>query len=52
MSRTDTSDWPCTIARSANVLGDAWNLLIMRQACRGARRFDEFRRMWSERLRF
>jgi DNA-binding HxlR family transcriptional regulator len=43
MSRTDTSDWPCTIARSANVLGDAWNLLIMRQACRGARRFDDFR---------
>jgi len=43
MSRTDTSDWPCTIARSANVLGDAWNLLIMRQACLGARRFDEFR---------
>lgn len=43
MSRTDTSAWPCTIARSADVLGDGWNLLIIRQACLGARRFDEFR---------
>lgn len=43
MSRTDTSGWPCTIARSAHVLGDAWNLLILRQACLGTRRFEEFR---------
>ncbi|MCB0976156.1 MAG: helix-turn-helix transcriptional regulator [Acidimicrobiales bacterium] len=42
MKRTDTSDWPCTIARSASVLGDHWNLLIIRQACLGTRRFDEF----------
>lgn len=42
MKRTDTSDWPCTIARSASVLGDHWNLLIMRQACLGTRRFDDF----------
>jgi DNA-binding HxlR family transcriptional regulator len=42
MKRTDTSGWPCTIARSANVLGDHWNLLIMRQACLGTRRFDDF----------
>lgn len=42
MSRTDTSGWPCTIARSADVLGDGWNLLIIRQACLGNRRFDEF----------
>jgi DNA-binding HxlR family transcriptional regulator len=42
VKRTDTSDWPCTIARSANVLGDHWNLLIMRQACLGTRRFDDF----------
>lgn len=41
MKRTDTSDWPCTIARSAAVLGDHWNLLIIRQACLGTRRFDE-----------
>jgi DNA-binding HxlR family transcriptional regulator len=42
MKRTDTSDWPCTIARSVNVLGDHWNLLIIRQACLGTRRFDDF----------
>lgn len=42
MSRTDTSQWPCTIARAADLLGDGWNLLIVRQACLGARRFEEF----------
>ncbi len=42
MKRVDTSDWPCTIARSAAVLGDHWNLLIIRQACLGTRRFDDF----------
>ena len=42
MKRTDTSSWPCTIARSANLLGDRWNLLIIRQACLGTRRFDDF----------
>ncbi|MFZ1490960.1 MAG: helix-turn-helix domain-containing protein [Ilumatobacteraceae bacterium] len=44
MKRTDTSAWPCTIARSAAVLGDHWNLLIVRQACLGTRRFDDFQR--------
>lgn len=42
MKRTDTSDWPCTIARSAAVLGDHWNLLLIRQACLGKRRFNGF----------
>lgn len=42
VKRTDTSAWPCPIARSANVLGDHWNLLIVRQACLGTRRFDDF----------
>lgn len=44
MKRTDTSEWPCTIARAAAVLGDHWNLLIIRQACLGTRRFDDFQR--------
>ena len=44
MKRTDTSGWPCTIARTANVLGDVWNLLILRQACLGTRRFEAFQR--------
>ena len=42
VKRTDTSDWPCTIARSAAVLGDHWNILLIRQACLGTRRFEEF----------
>jgi DNA-binding HxlR family transcriptional regulator len=42
VKRTDTSGWPCTIARSAAVLGDHWNLLLLRQACMGTRRFDDF----------
>ncbi len=42
MKRVDTSEWPCTIARSAAVLGDHWNLLLIRQACLGMRRFDDF----------
>ena len=44
MKRTTTADWPCTIARSADVLGDHWNLLLVRQACLGTRRFDDFQR--------
>jgi DNA-binding HxlR family transcriptional regulator len=42
MQRTDTSAWPCTIARSASILGDHWNLLLIRQACTGTRRFGDF----------
>jgi len=44
VSRTDTSSWPCTIARAADVLGDGWILLVMRQACLGTRRFEDFQR--------
>ena len=57
MKRTDTSSWPCTIARSVDVLGDHWNLLLIREACLGTRRFDDFqaalgigRNMLSQRL--
>jgi DNA-binding HxlR family transcriptional regulator len=45
MKRTDTSAWPCTIARSADILGDHWNLLLIRQACLGTRRFEDFQRV-------
>lgn len=40
--RTDTSSWPCSIAQAVDALGDGWTLLIVREACLGARRFDEF----------
>src|SRR6476646_2004456 len=42
VKRVDTSGWPCTIARRAAVLGDHWNILIVREACLGTRRFDDF----------
>ena len=47
MNRTDTSAWPCPIARSVGVLGDGWNLLLLREACAGVRRFDDFQRSLS-----
>lgn len=44
VTRTDTSDWPCTIARSADLLADGWTVLIIRDACLGIRRFEDFQR--------
>ncbi|MCO4318770.1 helix-turn-helix transcriptional regulator [Phyllobacterium sp. 21LDTY02-6] len=38
------SDLPCPIARSLALIGDAWSMLIMRDAHAGLTRFDEFRR--------
>ncbi len=35
---------PCPIAASLNQLGDAWTLLIVREANRGVRRFSDFRK--------
>ena len=40
------SDWTgerCPIARSLEVLGDPWVLLVLRQAFSGVRRFEQFR---------
>ncbi|HKY16920.1 MAG TPA: helix-turn-helix domain-containing protein [Microthrixaceae bacterium] len=34
----------CSIARSLEILGDRWSILILRDAFRGIRRFDDFRR--------
>ncbi|MFD6156484.1 winged helix-turn-helix transcriptional regulator [Nocardia sp. NPDC060256] len=39
----DTSSGPCPIGRAADVLGDRWSLLIMRNAVLGQTRFDQFR---------
>jgi DNA-binding HxlR family transcriptional regulator len=44
VTRTDTSEWPCPVARTADLIGDGWTLLIMREACLGTRRFEEFQR--------
>lgn len=44
MRRTRFHDWPCPIARAADLMGDWWTPLLMREAFRGRRRFDDFQR--------
>lgn len=34
---------PCPIARTLDLVGEWWTLLIVRDALLGARRFDEFK---------
>jgi DNA-binding HxlR family transcriptional regulator len=38
------SNQPCLIARSLALVGDAWSMLILRDAHAGLTRFDEFRK--------
>ncbi|PSH65012.1 winged helix-turn-helix transcriptional regulator [Phyllobacterium sophorae] len=38
------SSQPCLIARSLALVGDAWSMLIMRDAHAGSTRFDELRK--------
>jgi len=42
--RTELSDNDCAIARSLDVIGDWWSLLIVRNARSGQRRFSEFQK--------
>ena len=42
MQRKSFADMPCPIARSLEHVGEWWSMLILRDALRGARRFDEF----------
>ncbi|WP_216901690.1 winged helix-turn-helix transcriptional regulator [Nocardia alni] len=58
MKRTSFATWPCSVARTMDMLGDAWTPLVLREAFYGIRRFDEFqqelgiaRNTLSERLR-
>ena len=41
--RQDWSEHPCPIARSLDLVGDPWVLLILREAFTGTRRFEKFR---------
>jgi DNA-binding HxlR family transcriptional regulator/peroxiredoxin len=41
MARVRTVDEACGIAQAAAVVGDWWNLLVLREVARGHRRFDE-----------
>ena len=42
MRRTKFDEWPCSIARTTDLLGDWWTPLVLREAFYGARRFDDF----------
>jgi DNA-binding HxlR family transcriptional regulator len=44
MKRTSLEHADCPIARSLDVFGDWWSLLIIRDALLGRRRFGEFRK--------
>ncbi len=41
--RSDWSEATCPVARSLDVVGDPWVLLVLREALTGATRFDQFR---------
>ena len=42
MRLTDLSELNCSIAKTLDVVGEWWTLLILRDALRGTRRFDDF----------
>ncbi len=44
MERKSFADMTCPIARSLDRVGEWWSMLIMRDALRGARRFDDFQK--------
>ena len=44
MSRTSFAKWPCSIARTMDLLGDWWTPLVLREAFYGIRKFDDFQR--------
>jgi DNA-binding HxlR family transcriptional regulator len=44
VKRTPFSDWPCSLARTVDILGDWWTPLVLRDCFMGVRRFDDFQR--------
>src|SRR5258708_4605678 len=42
MKLTSLADWNCSIAKTLDVVGEWWTLLIIRDAFGGTRRFDDF----------
>ena len=44
MRRTSFANWPCSVARTMDLLGDWWTPLVLREATYGIRRFDDFQR--------
>jgi DNA-binding HxlR family transcriptional regulator len=43
MQKHSLAELPCPVARSLDIVGEWWTLLIVRDAVRGARRFEDFR---------
>jgi DNA-binding HxlR family transcriptional regulator len=41
------ADAPCPIARTTGLMGDRWTPVVMREAFRGCRRFDDFQKALS-----
>lgn len=44
MQRQSFAQWPCSVARVMDVIGDPWTPLVLRDAYHGIRRFDDFQR--------
>ncbi|RRV15029.1 winged helix-turn-helix transcriptional regulator [Pseudomonas saudiphocaensis] len=44
MERVSFEDRNCSLARALDVLGDWWNVLIIREALWGTHKFDDFQR--------
>lgn len=44
MRWSDIDAIPCPVAQAMSVIGDAWTMLILRDALRGTTKFDEFQR--------
>lgn len=42
MRRTRFDHAPCPIARTSDLIGDGWTPLVLREACSGVRRFEDF----------
>jgi DNA-binding HxlR family transcriptional regulator len=45
MRRTSFDGWPCSIARTVDVLGDGWTSLVLREIFYGATRFDDIQQV-------
>lgn len=42
--RENENEQPCPVARSVDIIGDRWSLLVVRDAFDGVRRFSDFQR--------
>lgn len=44
MERTSFENWNCSVARTLEVIGDWWTMMIVREAFYGTRTFSDFER--------